>query len=99
MLFVRVVRKKLNGKKALLNLNPLTRNKFRKMFEVFELQKNKHLPKKFSMCTSFFEFLGFEFYVLSLHTFKSKFNSGGIGFRKVHKYKNSHIEKIICGRI
>ena len=40
MLFVRVVRKKLNGKKALL---------------MFEIPKNKHLLKKVFTCTSFCE--------------------------------------------
>ena len=45
MLFVRVVRKKLNGKKALL---------------MFEIPKNKHLLKKVFTCTSFCEFLSFD---------------------------------------
>ena len=38
MLFVRIVHKKLDGKKALLSLNPLTRNKFRKIKTIISIK-------------------------------------------------------------
>ena len=50
MLFVRVVRKKLNGKRALLMFE---------VFEVFEIPKI-NIYRKSSMCTSFCEFLSFD---------------------------------------
>ena len=59
---------------------------------MFEIPKNKHLPKKVFMCTSFCEFLSFDLHeflsFLSLHTFKS----GGIGSERVQKVQNSHNE-------
>ena len=76
MLFVRVVRKKLNGKRAL------------PMFEVFWNSENKHLPKKFYV---YFILRIFKFRFVTVFSFRFTYvwilKTGGIGFRKVQKYR------------